>query len=51
LEILLPNSEQGLVMLNNEINVADSGINVWAGSTATFSARTLKSIKLAGGVG
>jgi hypothetical protein len=51
LEILLPNVEQGLVMLNNEINAADSGINVWAESTATFSARTLKSIKLARGVG
>jgi hypothetical protein len=51
LEILLPNGEQGLVMLNNEINAADSGINVWAESTATFSARTLKSIKLARGVG
>ena len=38
-------------MLNNEITAADSGINVWAESAATFSARTLKSIKLARGVG
>ena len=50
MEILLPNGEQELVMLNNENNAADSG-HVWAESTATFSARTLKSIKLARGVG
>jgi hypothetical protein len=40
LEILLPNGEQGLVTLNNEINAADSGIEVWVSENLSQSGKT-----------